>query len=63
MVLIVSLKGDRFYACSLCGAIYEDPGLAGECEASCSLGVCDARITSRAVGWIRKPLGRLRRAP
>ncbi len=59
-MLILEVRGERLYACSKCGAIYETPSLARDCERSCGRGACDMRITSRAVGWIRKPLGRLK---
>lgn len=60
MVLVVALRSEKLYACERCGAIYDTLQLAEECEAACASGACDLEITSRAVGWIRRRLGRLR---
>ena len=54
MVMRVELRDETLYACSLCGAIYEEAGLARECEEACS-----TVVTEKAVGWIRRPLQRL----
>ncbi|NOZ31152.1 MAG: hypothetical protein GXO68_04300 [Crenarchaeota archaeon] len=54
-MLIITIKGSRYYACSECGAIYESPARASKCEEWCrNHHSCNNDIVKEAVGWIRR---------
>ncbi len=54
MVLLVQVRGERLYACSECGLIYESQATAKSCEVYCrARKACNPEIAAKAVGSIR----------
>ncbi len=59
-MLVITINKEKYYACEKCGAIYDSKQLAKTCEFYCTSKACNTEITAKAVGWIRKPLERLK---
>jgi len=53
MVLVLEHEGKEYYACSICGLVYELPDYAAACEENCSgYGCCGLDVTRYAVGYV-----------
>lgn len=62
MVLVVVVRGERFYACGECGLIYTSRGLAEECEEWCrEHGTCNVDLSRQSIGYVREASLRLGR--
>lgn len=54
-MLRVVVRGETYFACEICGLIYETAELASSCESWCRAhGSCNVEIASHAVGSIRR---------
>lgn len=55
MVTKVSYEGREYYACDICGLVYQDYETATRCEDFCRrFKACSVEISSKAVGRIVK---------
>ena len=54
MVYIVDIGGVKYYACSVCGLLYESLSYANECEEFCKLnpGKCSIEIAKQSIGYV-----------
>jgi len=53
MVLVLEHEGKVYYACSICGLVYEESDYAVACEENCSgCGCCGLEVTRYAIGCV-----------
>ena len=55
MVLVIKHNGREYYACSICGLVYESRDYAESCEENCSsndYGCCGVDLSPFAVGYL-----------
>lgn len=54
-MLVVTLKGEKYYACGKCGLIYNSRDIAEKCEEWCEHHrSCSREISIHAIGQIRR---------
>ncbi len=54
MVYIVEVDGLKYYACGICGLLYESEELAKSCEDFCRThpGMCNIELAKSSVGYL-----------
>lgn len=54
MVLVVEINGFKYYACEVCGLLYEHEREALECESFCRAhpGMCNVELAKISVGYV-----------
>jgi len=59
MVYIIEVDGFKYYACSICGLIYESEKTASKCEEFCknNPGKCNIEIAKESIGYIEQAEG------
>lgn len=59
MVYIIEVDSFKYYACSICGLIYESEETASKCEEFCknNPGKCNIEIAKESIGYIEQAEG------